>query len=414
MKTKHVITAIALFVILIFGLFLLFGNKGASQPTPTDTEGVLPFGSGDDTEDSPNQSVSEGRLSPIDSATGEENAQISAFFKISSTPVAGFVILTRASSASTSSPQATVIRYVDRATGNIYEAILPQGSSSMSKNRITNKILPQIYEAYFRDDGNAVVYQTIDSTEKVRNLSLALTPPKATSTETFYDLAVTDLRGTMEGISVGTGDTLYYFLKDSSAVVSSKFNGDKVTTLWNTPISRWRTTTLGKGVVTFSSPSASLPGAAYSLPSLNKLAGPINGLVARGSFSGKYLLYSTSNSSTELRVKDIAKGSTFTIAPETIAEKCAWLRKKTDSFICGAPDGGILGNEPDNWYQGKTHFSDNIWIFDANTETAEFTLEPERQFGVKVDVYGPMVSSDDSYLVFINKTDLSLWALGLR
>ncbi|MBX4189564.1 hypothetical protein KW785_03160, partial [Candidatus Parcubacteria bacterium] len=101
------------------------------------------------------------------------------------------------------------------------------------------------------------------------------------------------------------------------------------------------------------------------------------------------------------------------IFPTTLAEKCVWSVKQKSVIFCSTPTNGLSAEEPDNWYQGLTHFSDNIWKFDTDNTTATLLVEPKKSFGVDLDVIRPQLSPNEDYLLFINKTDLSLWALKL-
>ncbi|MBX4206258.1 hypothetical protein KW784_00475, partial [Candidatus Parcubacteria bacterium] len=225
------------------------------------------------------------------------------------------------------------------------------------------------------------------------------------------------LRGEIDAVSIGAGDSLMYVVKDSNAVVSSKFNGDAVKTLWSGPFTAWRTGRLGSGTLVFTKPSATLPGYAYSLASggLTKLLGPLNGLIATANPAGTYLIYSyVSGNEEHLFAKEVGKSTSAEFSPSTLADKCAGSVKEKGIFFCGAPSGGVSGAEPDGWYQGKTHFSDSVWRFDALTQSATLLADPEEGFGVSLDVSLPQLSPDEKYFVFVNKSDLSLWALSLR
>ena len=408
--TKKLIAILIVILLLAGGAWLWWGR--ASSPAGTSGEplsGASPFGTpeGGVANIPAAQPSFEGEVAPLVAPSTQDNGQADKLrlFKLESSPVAGFVALTRGTS--------TVVRYTERGTGHIFETKLPD----VQKVRLTNETLPQIYEAYFRQDGGVVLYRTLDESDVVRNMALTLTPPRGTSTEALYTISMTALRGQIDSISSGPGDVLTYVLKDTQTITSSKFNGDGVKNLWSGAFTSWRTGRLGTGTFVFTKPSASLPGYAYSLASqsLTKLIGPLNGLVVTANPAGTYLIYSYSaGNTTRLSTRGVKAGVPADLSPATLADKCVGSAQGVAIFFCGAPTRGLTGREPDQWYQGKTHFSDEIWRFDAISQGATLIAELEGEFGVTLDVSSPALSSDERYFIFINKNDLSLWALSLR
>ncbi len=394
-------------LLVILGVFFFWSNNESPLPQELPTEGS-PFGSGEGSNIQALNPSFEGEVATLPGITKEEKGGL---FKLSSTPVAGFIALTRASST-------TVVRYVERGTGHIFDATLPTtAGSSFAKKRVTNNTLPQIYEAYFQAGGNTVLFRSFDKeTEVIKNMSLSLTAPKATSTDSLYTVTLASLRGDMDS-PVVAGVNLFYVLRDSGTIGSSSLQGDNQKTIWNSGFKSWRIASLGSNLLIFTKPSASIPGYAYNLSltgTVTKLLGPLNGLVVTPNSSGTRLLYSYSASgTTKLFSEDLGKKLSTEIMPATIADKCVWSVKEGSAFFCGTPIDGFLGAEPDGWYAGKTHFSDYIWRYDTLSEASQLILEPKAQFGVTMDVSHPALSPDEKYFVFINKLDLTLWAVRL-
>ncbi|MEK7148221.1 MAG: hypothetical protein AAB758_02890 [Patescibacteria group bacterium] len=405
MKKLLIISGSLVVIIALAAWFFL--SDSSITPSQIFSPGS-PFGSGEDINISTNNGLDTvGTTTPFD-----QNVSASKLFRISNTPVAGFVILARGSD--------TAIRYVDRATGHISETIVYASSTTnmVEKVRITNKTLPKIYEAYFRPDSTEVLLRSLlKDSDSVENLTLTLTPPKASSTNELYAVSATSLRGDVDSIVSGAGNALFYVLRDTGAVVSSTFTGSNTKTLFTSPFKNWRLATLGGGVMVYPKASANTPGAVYSLSNgtLTKLAGPLNGITAVGNSDGKKIAYSyTEGRETRLFIKDVAKNTSFEILPTTLAEKCVWSTKDTASVFCAVPVNGVGSGEPDGWYQGKTHFSDYIWQFNANSEISQLIAEPKVEFGIDLDIYKPKVSPNENLLVFINKRDMTLWAVRLK
>ena len=408
----------SLIIIVVIVLAVVFGWALLSRPSG-ETVGqainnVLPFGSGEGLEQptTNNQQPTTGEDGQVFDEFGRPTAGL---FRVVVEPVAGAVAFTRGTS--------TVVRYVDRATGHVYETNL----TTSKKTRITNKTLPKIYESYFRLDGQAVLLRSLkDDSDTVENLSLALTPPKATSTgstsspqaDGLYTVSATVLRGDIGSVAVGLGNTLFYSLRDSGSIVSSAFNNTALKTIFSSVFTDWRLAAAGNGVIIYTKASSNAPGYAYTLNTasggLTRLLGPLNGLTVTPDASGTRLLYSyTESGLAKSSAKNLQSGAITDILPVTLSEKCIWSVKNRGIVYCGSPVNGIGASEPDNWYKGATHFSDRLWRFDTNAEIAQILSEPKASLGLDIDVVELKLSPTEDYLIFINKKDLSLWALRL-
>src|SRR6185312_16803680 len=123
--------------------------------------------------------------------------------------------------------------------------------------------------------------------------------------------------------------------------------------------------------------------------------------------------YLDGNGNTLFAVENTKTGVSSAIVPATLSEKCVWSLQNKNTIFCGAPSTPIDANEPDNWYQGITHFSDQIWKFDTAGGVTNLLADPKQAVGTGIDLIDPTLSPNEDYLVFMNKTDLSLWALKL-
>src|SRR3989344_2027747 len=191
------IAVISIAIIAFLGWNFIF--RDSSIPAGATLRNALPFGSGDNAPPSTTNNPQ-----PSTDIGDQQTMTTSNMFHISDIPVAGAVVFEK--------EDQTVVRYVDRATGHIYEADL----KTLAKTKITNQTLPKIYEAYFRADGNAVLLRSLkDNSDVVENLSLALTPPQGTSTDALYAVSSTALRGDISAVAVGSGNAPFYALRRS-------------------------------------------------------------------------------------------------------------------------------------------------------------------------------------------------------
>lgn len=391
---------IALVAISLVSAAFLFLKRPtpATQNTPVSGS---PFGSSDSVPALGSNSV--GKETKFD---GDQQGSEEKLFRISNVPVAGFVVFQRGSDE--------IVRYVDRGTGHISDAALPK-AGIMERIKITNKTLPKIYEAVFRPDGGEVLLRSLESdSDRVINLSLSLTAPKASSSNGLYSVGATSLRGNIDG-PIAFGNLLLYTLKDTSGITLSSFTGGSARTLFSSPFDNWKIGRIGGNILVSTKASSAASGYVYSLPSgggqLTRLAGPFLGLSGVGNSKGDRLLYSYNDSGTiRLFLKTIAAGSVTEIAPSTLSEKCVWSLKQAETFYCASPLTPFSGNEPDDWYLGVTHTSDYIWSFDIKSQQTYFVVEPKTQYGIDIDVFQPTLSPQEDFLLFINKRDQTLWA----
>ena len=221
----------------------------------------------------------------------------------------------------------------------------------------------------------------------------------------------------MGSVTVGASNIIYTLL-DSGNIVSGLFNGSSPRTLFSSAFTDWRLSRLGNNLLVSTKASVGVAGYAYSLPvgggGLSRLLGPLNGLSAVASPTGGLLLYSYfGNGQAHLFTKNVARNTVSEILPATLAEKCVWSSKKVGVFFCGTPINGLSGAEPDNWYLGRSHFTDYLWQFDTNAEIAKLIAEPKTEFALDLDISEPKLSPNEDFLLFINRRDLTLWAVRL-
>src|SRR3989344_7184557 len=160
MKKILIISLAVISVALIASLGWYFLVRDKEVPLGKAISNSLPFGSEDNT------LPAAASRQPVDETpelVDKFSSPTANLFRLSATPVAGAVVFERG--------KQLVVRYVDRATGHIYDANL----ATLEKTKVTNNTLPKIYEAYFRIDGNAVLLRYLkDDSDVVENLSLTL------------------------------------------------------------------------------------------------------------------------------------------------------------------------------------------------------------------------------------------------
>lgn len=394
-------------LLAIIGWFWLL--PGSSAPMADKVKDLLPFGTGEGVNipvDSDQQIV--------DSGEGREGGQeVPKLFQISKDPVAGFVAFNPStSSGRVPSVGSTTIRYADRATGHIYDV----DPNTLLKTKVTNKTLPKIYRAYFSPDGDTVIYQSLSGGgDLIDTLSINLTAPKSTSTDAVYSISATAIPGNITGIVVASNNALYSVDKSRLAIISSNLEGGNLKEVYSSRFTDWRLEPYGQNLLIYTKAASNTPGFAYTLTSsgrLTKILGPLDGLVVKPNSDGGYAYSYNMSGSLNLMAKESSTAQEVSLTP-TIAEKCVWSQERSWVIFCAVPESKFSANEPDSWYQGTTRFSDKIWRFDIRVSISEALVDPKKTFNTDIDVYQPTISPNEDYLIFINKNDLSLWALKL-
>jgi hypothetical protein len=93
---------------------------------------------------------------------------------------------------------------------------------------------------------------------------------------------------------------------------------------------------------------------------------------------------------------------------QTLPEKCTW---KNDSvnILCAVPKNLFSSQQPDSWYQGRTSFTDSIWLLDTESNAHQLILDPEREQGLRHDITKIQVDQKEEYLIYTDKTSSILY-----
>lgn len=408
MNRKILLSIIIGIVIIVLGILSwYFFLRPSNTPATIQTGTGLPFGQGTGSvSPNPSQGTPSGSNDVGLNTAGQPTQTL---FQISNTPVAGAVLLGKGAS--------TTIRYVDRATGHIYDV----NPTTMEKKQIINNTIPKIQEAYFKNDGSAVIYRSIkDGSDIIQNTLLVLTPPKSTSTDALYTVATASLPSNLGDMAVGPTNNIAYVLNDSGSVVTSGFDGSKSSSLFSSAFTNWLVSWPSSNIVTLTTKASSdVPGYLYfinpSNSSMKKVLGNINGLTTLTNLDGTKVLYSGNiNGSLGLYLYDTKANTNTPMLPVTLPEKCVWSNLNKGTVYCAAPNQQNYTNLPDSWYQGQTSFTDSLWSMDTAYNIKEQISNLSQVTKQNIDATNLMLSPSENYLVFTNKNDLSLWALKLQ
>ena len=322
--------------------------------------------------------------------------------KISAGPVVVGECVVNVPAINASSSPETVVNYIERQSGNVFSYHTHAGTIT----RTNNQTVPGIESATWLPDASFAFVRYLSGTDFSTINTYAL--PSSGSGGFFLAQNIADVAVSSVGIvTLASG-------VNGSVASLSHIDGTHSSQVFTTPLSAIHTSFLGKSqYMAYTKPSASLPGYAFLVNStgyFSRVVGPLNGLVALASPSGKWLLVSsTLNSAMQMELLNTATNEAVPLPVATIADKCVWTDDGS-TIYCGIPvDPSSDYAYPDDWYQGVVHFSDRIWKIDVAGRYAQLVLDFPSETKGTLDAEALAVDSLNTDLVFVNKNDGSLW-----
>lgn len=325
--------------------------------------------------------------------------------KISAGPVVpGAVLVSRAATASSS--QEVTVTYIERQSGNVYSYAVGSGTLT----RTSNRTVPGIQSALWLPSATLAFVRYLSGSDFSTINSYAL---HADGSGGFF------LSQNLSDIAVSSTSVLMLASGVNGSIASlSRTDGTQAKEVFTTPLSALRVSFAGKNqYLAFTKPSATVPGSAFLIDStgyFSRIAGPLQGLVAKASPSGKWALVSYSNNGTmQMVLINTATGESLTLPVATIADKCVWTADDS-AIYCGIPmDPSTNFNYPDDWYQGAVSFTDRIWKIQVSGRYAQFVLDFTKETKESLDADALAIDPLNTVLVFMNKNDSSLWSYQL-
>ena len=318
-------------------------------------------------------------------------------------------------------PTETVLalRYVDRASGNIYQTFV----DTIEERKFSTTIIPQVYEALFGNNGNSVIMRYLKEDGQTIETFIGTLPKEILGGDTTasYDITGTFLPENIRDL-VLSPDTknLFYLFESGGGIIGSmlNFTTNKKTQAFDSLFTEWLSQWPNDKTITLTTkPSYLAPGYMYtknpSAKNLTQVLNNIIGLTTLASPDGKMVLYANNNLSLNLYYRDTRK--TEPVGVKTLPEKCFWENTNT-TIYCFVPK--IIENSnqyPDVWYQGEESFSDQIWEIDTETGNATMLIDPAAiSGGEEIDGIDLSTDKERNYLFFVNKKDSHLWSFNLK
>lgn len=395
-------------------------------------EGFNPFGNSGNTTVPTQPTTQNGTTTPI--INPPVQVKLPRLRQLSAVPVAGAMASTTASS--------TIVRYVDRGVGHIYETKLTEADSQ----KLTNTTIPRVYSAVWNKQGNSVILSYIkEGTAIVSNFYADIIPPvqiktpavttasstasSAINTTPIIQNTIGELRGrffpsNILNLAVSPkGDRVFILSEDNGGSIGyvSRFSGETRTQVFSSPLTQlnidWNTE--DTIIITTKSTYAGV-GLAYIIDlkkgTTEKILGPLRTLSTLTSTDGSHIFYSSLQSSGIIipNIYSVKDRSVQDVVFRTLPEKCVWSKKNPSIIFCAVPTDMRFANLPDSWYQGKVSFADNIWELDIATGEVKQLSNLYNEANKAIDAINLFLDPKEEYLVFTNKRDLTLWSLDIR
>lgn len=297
------------------------------------------------------------------------------------------------------------VRYIEKATGHVYE-IGPQGENLI---RISNTTIPRIFDVIWsKDKDRAILKYLQDGGLRIFSARFI-----ASSTQgVFLSPAITTITASPDE------DRIFYMLPAGTTYtgLTASFEDTNKKQVVSLPFGEFSASWVQKNSLTLATkPSYLAAGFLYALDAssgnLRKITGDLPGLQALWSPANDKVLisYSGSAENINLSVMDAQKKTFSPLAVKTLAEKCVWSKKEKSAIYCAVPVLFPKASLPDDWFQGLVSFEDNF--IKINLDTNEMTSVFGEMVFYSIDAVKPFLSDDESFLFFINKSDNTLWSL---
>lgn len=435
-------------MVVIFGFWYFRKTTGTITSEENGNTGTNfisqfnPFGSNKPTSPSVTPSDNTGEYQP-----NPEDTQNIKLIKVSSVPVAGFTVFSKErvkeavevssspgpgeSIVDTQRPEkkellitefALALRYVDRATGNIFQTFVDK----IEEKKFSNTLIPKVYDSYFGNNGQSVIMRYLKEDGRTIETFVGNLPKELLGEDAKEDNEIKGsfLPDNIKDISLSPDKTKVFYLFNSRndsgdsqvGIILNLLNNKKVQ-VFNSPFTEWLSSWPTANTITLSTkPSSSIPGYMYSIDgtgkNLTKILGDINGLTTLTSPSGKLILYADNNLLLHIYHTDTREVDTLGV--KTLPEKCVW-GEGSDVIYCAVPKFITEGEYPDLWYQGEISFNDQLWKTDTKTGNSTLLLDPITIIGgQEIDGIKLALSEDEDYLFFVNKKDSFLWKLSIK
>ena len=446
MSKRNLILITIILTVIVAGAFVFFYLYQPKDQTVDDTEDTnffanfLPFGKSKTT--TPSDTTTPADISGFEPAPEEEIQNVN-LKKVSGFPVAGLGVFMKERYKEIPNPSQTLplsgeenpipptkedsggltefvpmLRYVDKATGNIYQTF----ADKIDERKFSSSIIPRVYEVFFGNKGESVVMRYLKTDNKTIETFVGALPKEFLGSDS---VGTNEIKGSflpenISDISVSPDASKIFYLFDAgdgALGITLVLQTNAKVQVFDSPFTEWLSSWSNNKIITITTkPSANVLGYMYAIDpdkkDFNKILGGINGLTTLTSPNGRMVLYSNNNLSLGVFNRDT--GNSSLLGVKTLPEKCVW-GLASDIIYCAVPRFIEQAQYPDSWYQGEISFSGEIWKIGVESGNTAMIADPiSVKNGEEIDGIKLNLDEGQNYLFFVNKKDSYLWELQLK
>jgi hypothetical protein len=410
-----IITGFVLFFVIIVLVWYFFYAKPIIAPTLDRTVDPTPVKTvpkrfsflswGDDTISTSTTEVTGPKKDPLvqvwkKPSTGQTFITTQTLKEISATSTVGTTTIDIKKTVRATS---SLLLFVDRETGYIYGYSLDTAKTF----QISNTLIPGVHDAYFFDNGSRIIMRYLDQEKNKTVGIIAEIPSVGEGGDPLPLQKIKYLSSQVISVAVNQPrDEVSYVVatENGSAVYSVQPGKDPVLKA-SSPFTEWDLAYGGISLYVTTKPSAYVEGSTFSLPLFQSEMSEKTGLMTNPSGSG--LLLHSMWGKKGLTTFFSNSGNVKVLPVTTLANKCLWGRGGI--LVCAIPGSLPRSTEglPDDWFQGRVSFVDNLFIVDKSGGDAYPLYIFKESEGV-FDIVGLSLSSTNDLVSFNNKQDWSL------
>lgn len=309
----------------------------------------------------------------------------------------------------------TAIRFQERATGHMYDVFefiqLPQKISNITEQKI--------YSAQFSSNKDQFIYQIpVFNNEQIKTTFARL----VFSTTTGVSIEKNDISSSVSDfvLQKNTNKLIYSVKQEGiSGIYISNIDRTNEKLVKTLPFNEFLLDPVNSNETLITTKASwNIPGYAYLLNTttgaFSKILGNINGLVVKVSPNKKYYIYSQSGQTRpSVKLYSPTTGNTKILSIDTIpSEKCVFSQKKPNEAYCFGSLIYKAAQYPDDWYKGKVFNYESLVKIDLENGSVK-TVYNFQADKLNFDAQNIQLTPDDSFIIFENKYDLTLWSLNL-
>lgn len=414
---KKILLIVGIILIIGIVIFFMFGMRGSQQEGESrigfSLQEFFPFGrSGDSSTTTTENTFPINENESFGGSETDENKPIPRLRKLSGEPVAGSIMFNVGTTS--------VVRFIEKGTGNVYEA----RSDSNKIERLTNTTIPKIIRAFWLPNGTGFLAQTlIPNTEIIETSFVKLNQRNGEDSLgevlTPYVTSIAKLPTGIKEISIRPdGAKIFYYIQNRNYTnwYISNPDGTGSEMVYAHNLAEWLPKWISTNTIIMQTKSSYIaPSYTYTFSPqtkiLKKQGFGYNGLSLLPKQDNLFSLISIGGINTDLYLLNDKTFETSAIVSNAIAEKCVWSKTEDMFAYCAIPNSLPNSTYPDSWYKGIVRTEDSIRKIDLNNNIFYNVIDLKRESEEEIDVVDILISSDDTHLIFKNKTDGFLWML---